>query len=72
MGIRTACFAVAGLFAISTQWTAVAWVCVAAAVLLPYPAVVFANVTDRRVQHMDLVTPTRAIGPSQASTRQLL
>ena len=48
MTIRTVCFALAGIFAVATDWTAAAWVCVIAAALLPYPAVVFANNVDRR------------------------
>lgn len=66
MGIRTLCFALAGVFAIATDWTVAAWVCIVAAALLPYPAVVFANNTDRRQSKMEAVGPTRAIGTSHA------
>ncbi len=48
MTIRTVCFALAGVFAIATDWTPAAWICVVAAALLPYPAVIFANNVDRR------------------------
>lgn len=48
MTIRTVCFALAGVFAIATDWTPAAWICVIAAALLPYPAVIFANNVDRR------------------------
>lgn len=48
MGIRTACFVVAGVIAIVDGPLWAAWVCVVAAVVLPYPAVVLANNVDRR------------------------
>lgn len=64
MGIRTVCFALAGIFAIATDWTVAAWVCVVAAALLPYPAVVFANNVDRRRSTMEAVSPTRSIEAS--------
>ncbi len=67
MGIRTVCFALAGIFAIATDWTIAAWVCVVAAALLPYPAVVFANNVDRRRVTMEAVSPTRAIAGGHAS-----
>ena len=67
MGIRTLCFVLAGVFAIATDWTVAVWVCVAAAALLPYPAVVFANNVDRRESVMPRVSPMRAIGGSPAS-----
>lgn len=67
MGIRTVCFALAGLFAVTTSWTTLAWICVVAAALLPYPAVVFANAVDRR-RDVDVVqTPMRMIGAGPMS-----
>ena len=72
MSIRTACVALAGLFAIWTPWIAAAWVCVAAAVLLPYPAVVYANTIARRTHRVELIAPQRAIGPGDSGTRHLL
>lgn len=61
MGIRTLCFVLAGVFAIATDWTVAAWVCVIAAAVLPYPAVVFANNVDRRESVMPTESPQRAI-----------
>lgn len=71
MSIRTACVALAGLFAIWTPWIAAAWVCVAAAVLLPYPAVVYANNVDRRRHHVELIAPHRALGAGDTDAGHL-
>ena len=61
MGIRTLCFILAGVFAMATDWTVAIWVCVVAAAVLPYPAVVFANNVDRRASVMPTESPRRAI-----------
>lgn len=66
MGIRTLCFVLAGIFAMATDWTVAVWICVVAAAILPYPAVVFANNIDRRQSPMTTVSPTRAIEASSA------
>ncbi|GAB94495.1 hypothetical protein KILIM_005_01120 [Kineosphaera limosa NBRC 100340] len=68
MGIRTVCFALAGVFAVTTSWTWLAWLCVVAAAVLPYPAVVFANAVDRRLETTDIQAPYRMLeaGPSGA------
>lgn len=42
MGIRTVCF-VAAYFAFRADLHVIMWICVAGAVVLPYPAVIFAN-----------------------------
>ncbi|WP_309130207.1 DUF3099 domain-containing protein [Brevibacterium sp.] len=47
MGIRTACF-VAAYFAFDASATVLMWIFVAGAVLLPYPAVIFANAGRER------------------------
>ncbi len=65
MGIRTVCFALAGILAIATAWTWAAWVCIVAAALLPYPAVVFANAVDRRSVVEPVTAPRRAIEGSR-------
>lgn len=57
MTIRTICFLLAGVFAITSSWTWLAWVCIIAAAILPYPAVVFANAVDRRRETVDLQAP---------------
>jgi len=62
MGIRTACFVLA---VVTDGW--LRWVLIAAAVLLPYLSVVFANGGRERVVHLpdpDLVAQRRAIGGS--------
>lgn len=65
MGIRTVAFAVAGL-AVVVGWPSwIAWVCIVAAVLLPYPAVVFANNVDRHVAPAPPVLGVhRSLGPA--------
>nr|WP_166975942.1 DUF3099 domain-containing protein [Brevibacterium atlanticum] len=47
MGIRTACF-VAAYFAFVADQHVIMWICVAGAVVLPYPAVIFANAGRER------------------------
>lgn len=47
MGIRTLCF-VAAYFAFVASQHVLMWICVAGAVLLPYPAVIFANAGRER------------------------
>lgn len=49
MGIRTACF-VAAYFAFAADLHVIMWICVAGAVVLPYPAVIFANAGRERTQ----------------------
>ena len=48
MGIRTVCFLLAVLFIAVLHWTIAGWVMVGGAVLLPYFAVVMANVSRSR------------------------
>lgn len=61
MGIRTACFLLAVVAVVVLHWTAVAWVLVVTAVILPYIAVVMANATrSRRIMDLAPVPPTRA------------
>ena len=47
MGIRTVCF-VAAYFAFVADLHIIMWLCVAGAVILPYPAVIFANAGRER------------------------
>lgn len=47
MGIRTVCF-VAAYFAFVAGLHILMWICVAGAVILPYPAVIFANAGRER------------------------
>lgn len=61
MGIRTLCFALAGVFVLGPGWTVPAWICVVAAVLLPYPAVVLANNTNRRYETRPMESPHRRV-----------
>ena len=48
MGTRTACFLLAVLFIAVLHWTVAGWVMVVGAVVLPYFAVVMANVSRSR------------------------
>ena len=64
MSIRTLAVALAGFFLLYTTWTVLAWICVAAAVLLPYPAVVLANNVNHRTHVMPVERPTRMIAGS--------
>lgn len=48
MGTRTVCFLLAVLFLAVLHWTVVGWIMVLGAVLLPYVAVVMANVSRSR------------------------
>lgn len=50
MTIRTVCFLLAGLFVTVVPWQPGAWICIVAALVLPYPAVVIANNRDMRTQ----------------------
>lgn len=65
MTIRTVCFALVGVFLTVLPWTPGAWICAIAAVVLPYPAVVFANATNKRTQDVDFegVTPQMLMPP---------
>ena len=49
MGIRTACF-VGAYFAFVADMHILMWICVAGAVVLPYPAVIFANAGRERTR----------------------
>ncbi|MCU4297882.1 DUF3099 domain-containing protein [Brevibacterium permense] len=49
MGIRTVCF-VAAYFAFVAEMHILMWICVAGAVVLPYPAVIFANAGRERTR----------------------
>lgn len=49
MGIRTACF-VGAYFAFVADLHILMWICVAGAVVLPYPAVIFANAGRERTR----------------------
>ncbi len=70
MGVRTACFILAGVFSMTLNWTIAAWVCVVGAVVLPYPAVVVANATSNRKSHfMESATPVREIGTAEDQVR---
>jgi hypothetical protein len=58
MGIRTACFILAVVAIVWLHWTAVGWVLVVAAVILPYIAVVMANASrSRRSTDLEPVPP---------------
>ncbi|GAA1867745.1 hypothetical protein GCM10009813_30650 [Brevibacterium marinum] len=52
MGIRTLCF-VAAYFMFRADLVVLMWICVAGAVFLPYPAVIFANAGRERTRHDD-------------------
>ena len=59
MGTRTVCFLLAVLFITVLHWTIAGWVMVAGAVLLPYFAVVMANVSRSRLSApLGPVTPS--------------
>ncbi|MGJ5723596.1 DUF3099 domain-containing protein [Brevibacterium sp. H602] len=49
MGIRTVCF-VAAYFAFVADMHILMWICVAGAIVLPYPAVIFANAGRERTR----------------------
>lgn len=66
MGIRTACFALAGVVHLTLGWSVLAWILMIAAVLLPYPAVVFANNVNRRTEVREFTSPTRQLHSSAA------
>lgn len=68
MTIRTVCFAMTGVFLTLIPWTPGAWLCALAAVVLPYPAVVFANAQDKRTSTVDAETVTHRMllpGPTR-------
>lgn len=70
MGIRTFCFVFAGFFIFAVPWTPGAWICLIAAVVLPYPAVIFANATSNQKSHFaQPVTPVREIGTHEDQER---
>lgn len=70
MGIRTICFIVAGVLAVATPWTPAVWLCLIAAMVLPYPAVVLANNSANRKSHfIEPVTPIKAIGTAEDQRR---
>lgn len=70
MGIRTICFLTAGLFAVVFNWTPGAWLCLIAAMVLPYPAVVLANnAANKRSHFMVPATPVRMIGTAEDQQR---
>lgn len=59
MGVRTACFILAVFFFTVLHWTIVTWICIGAAAVLPYIAVVMANATrSRRIDQVGAVTPS--------------
>ena len=67
MGIRTACFLLAVVAVVGLQWTAVGWILVVAAVILPYVAVVMANAKrSLRSTYREPVSPNKAT-PAQLS-----
>lgn len=67
MSIRTVCFVAA--VAVGPGW--LRWVLVAAAVLLPYVAVVMANATDNRDDAFSLEGAPRAELPGTGATPRL-
>src|SRR5699024_3922557 len=71
MGIRTVCF-VAAYFAFRADLHVIMWICVAGAVVLPYPAVIFAN-AGREVSRDDQSAlldqaPAAQLPPSRGET----
>ncbi len=62
MGTRTVCFLLAVLFLAVLHWTVAGWVMVIGAVLLPYVAVVMANVSRSRF--------SSALGPLPPPSRR--
>jgi DUF3099 family protein len=65
MGVRTLAFLAAG-GCVALGWTIAAWVCLGAAVILPYPAVIIANAAANRKSHfMEPATPWREIGTAE-------
>src|SRR5699024_4683592 len=71
MGIRTVCF-VAAYFAFRADLHVIMWICVAVAVVLPYPAVIFAN-AGREVSRDDQSAlldqaPAAQLPPSRGET----
>lgn len=60
MGIRTACFLLAVVAVVVLQWTAVGWILVVAAAILPYVAVVMANAKrSLRSTHREPLSPNK-------------
>jgi hypothetical protein len=64
MGTRTLCFLLAVLFLAVLHWTIAGWVMVIGAVLLPYVAVVMANVSRSRF--------SSALGPLPPPSRRAI
>ncbi len=64
MGTRTVCFLLAVLFLAVLHWTIAGWVMVIGAVVLPYVAVVMANVSRSRF--------SSALGPLPPPSRQAI
>ena len=64
MGTRTVCFLLAVLFLAVLHWTIAGWVMVVGAVLLPYVAVVMANVSRSRF--------SSALGPLPPPSRRAI
>lgn len=71
MGIRTFCF-VAAYFMFRAELTVLMWVCVAGAVLLPYPAVIAANAGRERAVRDDSAlldsAPLTELPPARGET----
>ena len=71
MGIRTICF-VAAYFAFRAQLHVLMWLCVAGAVILPYPAVIFANAGRERTRADDSAlldeAPLAELPPARGET----
>lgn len=64
MGIRTICFVVGVIFVAVLHWTVIGWICLVAAAVLPYIAVVMANAKRAgRFEEMGSVTPTGNVDP---------
>lgn len=67
MGIRTVCFVLAVLLWVPVRWLSV--ICMLAAVVLPYFAVVFANATNKR--RIDILGSVRPSDPvNQVESRR--
>ena len=64
MGTRTVCFLLAVLFLAVLHWTIIGWLMVIGAVLLPYVAVVMANVSRSRF--------SSALGPLPPPSRRAI
>jgi uncharacterized membrane protein YdbT with pleckstrin-like domain len=70
MGIRTLCFVLAVVALGVLHWTVVGWICVIAAVILPYIAVVIANATrSQGGTALGPVTPDDGAAPQLSPRR---